>query len=173
MSKREHAGSFLLPIGVMILMPWFLMWWTSDTTIGWSLPWSLELFVLLFGLTTLSFGILLLVMCIRMFASIGRGTLAPWAPTQRLVVTGIYQYVRNPMITGVLFGLLGESIILSNYAIFLWTLIFFIGNHIYFIRSEEPGLLKRFGDEYTEYFENVPRWIPKRTPWSPSFESAV
>ncbi len=173
MSRREHAGSFMLPIGVMILIPWFLMWLTSDTTIGWSLPWFLELLVIAFGLTTLSFGILLLAICIRMFASIGEGTLAPWAPPQRLVVAGIYQYVRNPMISGVLFGLLGESIILSNYAIFLWTLIAFIGNHIYFIKSEEPGLMKRFGDEYVEYFENVPRWFPRRTPWSPSTEPAA
>ena len=102
-----------------------------------------------------------------MFANIGKGTLAPWAPAQHLVVVGIYRYMRNPMITGVLLSLLGEAIILSNYAVFLWFLFFFIGNHIYFIKSEEPDLLKRFGPEYVEYFENVPRWLPRSTPWTP------
>jgi protein-S-isoprenylcysteine O-methyltransferase Ste14 len=158
----------MLPIAVLILMPWLLMWLTADTIIGWSLAWSLDLLVMLIGITLLLTGVLLLAACIRMFTNVGEGTLAPWAPTQKLVVVGIYRYMRNPMITGVILGILGESIILSNYAVFLWFLFFFIGNHMYFIKSEEPGLLKRFGQEYVEYFENVPRWLPRRTPWAPS-----
>jgi protein-S-isoprenylcysteine O-methyltransferase Ste14 len=168
MSKREHASSFMLPIAVLILMPWFLMWYTSDTIIGLSLAWFLDLLVMLIGITLLLTGVILMAACIRMFTNVGEGTLAPWAPTQKLVVVGIYRYMRNPMITGVVLGILGESIILSNYAVFLWFLFFFIGNHLYFIKSEEPGLLKRFGQEYVEYFENVPRWLPRRTPWEPS-----
>ncbi len=136
-------------------------------TVGWSLLGELNLLILMIGLTILLTGLLLTSACIRMFANIGKGTLAPWAPAQNLVVVGIYRYMRNPMITGVLLGLLGEAIVLSNYAVFLWFLFFFIGNHIYFIKSEEPGLLKRFGQEYVEYFENVPRWLPRRTPWTP------
>ena len=165
MSSRQHASAFMLPISVMIIMPWFLMWITADVTIGWPMLGSLNLLVMLIGLTILMTGLLLTAACIRMFANIGKGTLAPWAPTQNLVVVGIYRYMRNPMITGVLLGLLGEAIVISNYAMFLWSLFFFVGNHIYFIKSEEPGLLNRFGQEYVEYFENVPRWLPRRTPW--------
>ncbi len=168
MSKLDHASSYMLPIAVLILMPWFLMWLTADTIIGLSLAWSLDLLVMLIGITLLLTSVILMVACIRIFTNVGEGTLAPWAPTQKLVVVGIYRYMRNPMITGVVLGILGESIILSNYAVFLWFLFFFIGNHIYFIKSEEPGLLKRFGQEYVEYFENVPRWLPRRTPWEPS-----
>jgi protein-S-isoprenylcysteine O-methyltransferase Ste14 len=142
------------------------MWITMDYTLGWGLPWFLDSLILLIGIMILVTGVLLTIHCIRMFTNIGKGTLAPWAPTQKLVIVGIYQYMRNPMITGVLFGLLGESIILSNYALFLWVLFFFAGNHIYFIRSEEPGLVTRFGEEYKKYRENVPRWLPRRTPWS-------
>ncbi len=167
MSRKAHASSYMLPISVMILIPWFLMWLTADITIGWDLAGPLNPLVMLIGITVLFTGILLMVATIRMFSNVGEGTLAPWAPTQKLVVVGIYRYMRNPMITGVLLGLLGESIILSNYAVFLWLLFFFIWNHIYFIKSEEPGLLKRFGTEYVEYFENVPRWLPRRTPWTP------
>ena len=156
MSSRQHASSFMLPIIVMIFMPWFLMWISADVTVGWPMLGSLNPLIMLIGLTVLVTGLLLTAVCIRMFANIGKGTLAPWAPTQHLVVVGIYRYMRNPMITGVLLGLLGEAIVLSNNEVFLWFLFFFIGNHIYFIKSEEPGLLKRFGQEYVEYFENVP-----------------
>ncbi|MFX1559136.1 MAG: methyltransferase family protein [Promethearchaeota archaeon] len=168
MSRRQHASAIMLPIGVMIIIPWFLMWITADETIGWPALGSLNLLIFLVGLTILLTGLLLTAACIRMFAHIGKGTLAPWAPPQNLVVVGIYRYMRNPMISGVLLGLLGEAVILSSYAMFLWFLLAFIGNHIYFIKSEEPGLLKRFGKEYAEYFENVPRWLPRRTPWMPS-----
>ena len=167
MSRKAHASSYIFPISVMILMPWFLMWLTADITIGWDLAGPFNPLVTLIGITVLFTGILLMVATIQMFSNVGEGTLAPWAPTQKLVVVGVYRYMRNPMITGVLFGLLGEAIILSNYAVFLWLLFFFIGNHIYFIRSEEPGLLKQFGEEYADYFENVPRWLPRRTPWTP------
>jgi len=144
------------------------MWLTKDVTIGWDFPWPYDLVILLIGILILIFGVSLLVICIRMFASIGKGTLAPWAPTHNLVVVGIYRNMRNPMITGVLLGLFGESIILSSYAVFLWAMCFFLGNHIYFIKSEEPGLLKRFGNEYKTYFETVPRCSPRRTPWAPT-----
>ncbi|MFW9959314.1 MAG: hypothetical protein ACFFCT_14700, partial [Candidatus Odinarchaeota archaeon] len=50
-------------------------------------------------------------------------------------------------------------------SIFAWFVLSLIGNHIYFIMSEEPGLLARFGNEYRLYMANVPRWIPRRTPW--------
>jgi protein-S-isoprenylcysteine O-methyltransferase Ste14 len=150
----------------MIIIPWFLMWLTADTILGWPIVGALNLLIMLIGLTVLLTGVVLMYACIRMFSNIGEGTLAPWAPTQKLVVVGVYRYMRNPMITGVLLGLLGEAIILSNYAVFLWSLFFFVGNHLYLLRSEEPGLLKRFGKEYAEYFENVPRWLPRRTPWT-------
>lgn len=113
------------------------------------------------GVVVLLTVLTLLAVCVNMFANLGKGTLAPWAPTQRLVVLSLYSYMRNPMITGVLLSLLGGSIILSNTAVFLWFLFFFLGNHLYFIKSEEPGLLKRFG---------VPRWLPRRSPWTNSRE---
>jgi protein-S-isoprenylcysteine O-methyltransferase Ste14 len=168
MSRQDHASSFMLPIIVLLIVPWLLMWITEDTSLDWPQVGFLNLMIILIGITLLFTGLLLLAACIRMFNTVGEGTLAPWAPTKKLVVISVYRYMRNPMITGVLFALLGETIILSNYALFLWFLVFFIGNHIYFIKSEEPDLRERFGDEYEEYFENVPRWLPRKTPWIPS-----
>jgi protein-S-isoprenylcysteine O-methyltransferase Ste14 len=75
------------------------------------------------------------------------------------------------MISGVLIVLVGESIVFSSLWIFIWFVLFAVGNHIFFIRFEEPGLLDRFGDAYQSYKDNVPRWIPRWKPWRPDQES--
>jgi protein-S-isoprenylcysteine O-methyltransferase Ste14 len=103
---------------------------------------------------------------ISLFAREGKGTLAPWDPTQRLVVRGPYRYVRNPMITGVLSILLGEAALFGSLWVLAWWLAFFAINAVYFPLIEEPGLRGRFGDEYERYRRSVPRWIPRRRPWT-------
>jgi protein-S-isoprenylcysteine O-methyltransferase Ste14 len=69
------------------------------------------------------------------------------------------------MIASVIIILLGESIAFGSTWIFIWFLLFFGINHIYFINSEEPALKKRFGEGYIIYKKNVPRWIPRLRPW--------
>ena len=103
---------------------------------------------------------------ITLFQKKGKGTLAPWKPTQKLVIEGPYRYVRNPMISGVLCILIAESLLINSVYIFYWALFFFTINYIYFIVKEEPDLVKRFGNEYENYKKNVPRWIPLSTPWN-------
>jgi protein-S-isoprenylcysteine O-methyltransferase Ste14 len=107
-----------------------------------------------------------MIITISIFIRIGKGTLAPWSPTKKLVITGIYRYVRNPMIIGVLIVLIGESISILSLKILIWALIFFIINNIYFLFYEEPDLEKRFGNDYKEYKKNVPRWIPRFKPYT-------
>jgi protein-S-isoprenylcysteine O-methyltransferase Ste14 len=102
-----------------------------------------------------------------LFATRGRGTLAPWNPPQRLVVRGVYRHVRNPMISGVVAILLGEALIFGSWPLFLWACLFFAINAIYIPLSEEPGLEKRFGDAYRRYKRHVPRWRPRLRPWLP------
>ena len=119
------------------------------------------------GTILIAIGLFLLVKTVVLFARIGQGTLAPWNPTQRLVVQGVYRYVRNPMISGVCFILLGEAIAFWSLPLLVWFGIFFTANSIYMPLSEEPGLAERFGDEYREYRRNVPRWIPRLEPWNP------
>jgi protein-S-isoprenylcysteine O-methyltransferase Ste14 len=147
------------------------MFLTNDTTLGWNLPPSLNNPILIISFALIFSGLTLLAVTIRMFSKIGNGTLAPWAPTEELVVDGIYSRTRSPMISGVLIVLVGEVLLLSSIGIFLWFVFFAIVNHFYFIRFEEPGLLDRFGDAYQTYKENVPRWVPRRNPWKPGQES--
>jgi protein-S-isoprenylcysteine O-methyltransferase Ste14 len=115
----------------------------------------------------LGIGVVLLVTTVSLFAKIGRGTLAPWNPPQHLVVVGPYRYVRNPMISGVLFILLAEAVFFGSLPLLGMFAVAFIVNAIYIPLVEERGLERRFGEEYRRYKQHVPRWIPRLTPYSP------
>jgi protein-S-isoprenylcysteine O-methyltransferase Ste14 len=106
-----------------------------------------------------------MVATIRRFVTVGEGTLAPWEPPQHLVVRGVYRHVRNPMITGVLLVLLGESLLTASVPLSYWFLLFAAVNAVYIPVVEERGLVKRFGDGCLTYRRNVPRWVPRLTPW--------
>jgi protein-S-isoprenylcysteine O-methyltransferase Ste14 len=103
---------------------------------------------------------------VYLFAKIGHGTLAPWDPTRNLVAVGPYRYIRNPMITGVALMLLGQALLWGSRVLGIWACIFILVNHLYFVQLEEPGLERRFGENYRAYKANVPRWIPRTRPWS-------
>ncbi len=127
---------------------------------------SLEALPIVGGLFCL-LGLVIFGLTIKMFIEIGRGTLAPWSPTRKLITGGLYGYVRNPMITSVLTILIGEALVFHSVPILIWAVVFFAINSIYFVALEEPGLARRFGEEYLEYKKNVPRWIPRLRPWTP------
>ena len=129
------------------------------------LQFPLSLAPLLAGCALICVGLTLLGKTIQLFAAIGKGTLAPWDPTRKLVVQGPYRHVRNPMISGVLCILLGESVLLGSWPVFIFALLFVTIIHVSFITSEEPGLARRFGEEYLQYRNAVPRWVPRLTPW--------
>ncbi len=153
----KHLSSFILPITVVGLVP-LAIEKNREVSFG---------VFLVAGILSAPVGLILLTACIAMFIRIGKGTLAPWSPTSRLICAGIYAHTRNPMITGVLAILLGESLVFHSAPIFIWFIVFFIINTAYFHLSEEPGLIKRFGKKYLDYKRNVPRWIPRLTPWKP------
>jgi len=161
----SQVKSFILPFTVLLIIPAVILWATGFR-IGWGLGLPWDAVIVLAGALLMGSGLYYLSITIWLFISIGRGTLAPWSPTSKLVVIGPYRHVRNPMISGVLMTLLGESIAFGSIGIFICFLLFFIINHIYFIYSEEPGLARRFGDKYLSYKRNVPRWIPRLRPWA-------
>ena len=110
-------------------------------------------------------GLTLMIATISLFAKEGDGTLAPWDKTRKLVVAGPYRHVRNPMISGVFFNLVAEALILGAPWIFLWFGFFVLLNTIFIPLWEEKDLEKRFGQPYRTYRANVPRWMPRLTPW--------
>ncbi|HEX5374775.1 MAG TPA: isoprenylcysteine carboxylmethyltransferase family protein, partial [Solirubrobacterales bacterium] len=80
---------------------------------------------------------------------------------------GPYRHVRNPMISAVLAVLAGEAALFGSLPLLIWFAAFFAANSIFFRRYEEPGLERRFGEDYRAYTHNVPRWLPRRAPWTP------
>jgi protein-S-isoprenylcysteine O-methyltransferase Ste14 len=120
------------------------------------------------GLAVLLIGLLLFLSSLRCFAVEGKGTLAPWDPPQRLVVHGPYRYVRNPMISGVVFILAGEALLLRSRPHALWALVFLGINLVYIPLLEEPFLRLRFHEAYREYCRHVPRVFPRLRPWLPA-----
>jgi protein-S-isoprenylcysteine O-methyltransferase Ste14 len=164
---RHLRAIVLLPGTVTIAVPALIMVGTG-MDFGSGLDGLAGALTVALGAVLIAAGLAIWVWTVRLFARIGEGTLAPWDATRRLVVEGPYRHVRNPMITAVLAVLLGEAAVLGSPALLLWTAIFLAVNSVYFPLVEEPGLERRFGREYSEYKRNVPRWIPRRTPWTPS-----
>ena len=109
-------------------------------------------------------GLIPLLDSIRRFIYQGRGTLMPAVPTEHLVVTGLYRYVRNPMYVGVLSVLIGETVLLYSTAMVEYAATVVLGFELFVRLYEEPTLRRRYGAEYLRYCEQVRRWWPRLTP---------
>jgi protein-S-isoprenylcysteine O-methyltransferase Ste14 len=162
----KHIQAILiLPVMVTIVIPSLLILTAEPSKAGWSLPPPLNQLALLGGVLFVSAGLILMFRTISLFVTVGQGTLAPWFATRKLVMQGIYQHMRNPMISGVFCILLGEALIFGSMVLLTWFVMVVIINLIYIPLLEEPGLEQRFGADYVLYKQNVPRWIPRLTPW--------
>ena len=160
MILRHLLSILLLPVVVTIVVPRWLQ--RADVPLAGSVHASASAVMAtqVIGTLFLVGGVALFLWCVALFANVGRGTLAPWDPTQRLVATGPYRFVRNPMISGVAGILAGEALLLRSPRVAVWLALFIVINEVYFRLVEEPGLERRFGDEYRRYRAVVPRWIP-------------
>lgn len=102
------------------------------------------------------------------FALEGLGTPAPVAPTQKLVVTGLYRHVRNPMYIAVTSVIVGQANLFGDARLLVLGAVFWLASHIFVTTYEEPTLQRTFGTQYDTFRNNVPRWIPRLTPWRSS-----
>jgi len=162
MSWGEIKAVLILPGTVLVYVPAALLWargaWPPAGP-GEALFWvALALALPALGLMGWTMGL---------FHRFGDGTPAPWDPTAKLVIRGPYRHMRNPMITGVLVFLLAEAAFFRSWDLLAWFAVFLAANAVYFPLVEEKGLARRFGADYARYKDNVPRWLPRPTPWSP------
>lgn len=168
METWRHLRAIALCPGVVtVVVPALLVGWGRELHVGWNLTGGLVVLPVVLGAALIVAGLGLVVWTVRLFASVGDGTLAPWDPASRLVVRGPYRHVRNPMIGGVVLLLLGEAALLGSLAVLLWSLGVFAVNAVYLPLVEEPGLRRRFGEDYETYSANVRRWVPRIRPWEP------
>ena len=158
------AVFFLLAPGVVVgLVPWLL---TGGWQVREPLPYWVPMRVL--GGILLCAGLIALIGAFVRFVVEGFGTPAPVAAPERLVVGGVYRYVRNPMYVAVLVAIVGQALLLGQldllpYAGAAWLAV------AAFVRFyEEPTLTRRFGADYEAYRRSVPAWWPRLRPWKPS-----
>jgi protein-S-isoprenylcysteine O-methyltransferase Ste14 len=164
---RQIRAITLLPGVVAVVIPLIILIGTGSD-FGWGLGKVGAALTVLLGLALIAAGFALWLWTVRLFAKVGRGTLAPWDPPPNLVVEGPYRHVRNPMITAVLATLAGEAALFGSLPLLIWFALFFAGNFAFFQLYEEPDLERRFGESYRNYKRNVPRWLPRRSPWTAS-----
>ena len=127
-------------------------------------PWRMGVFWP--GALVVLLGVILLLWCVRDFYVSGKGTLAPWDPPTKLVVVGLYRYVRNPMYVGVITLVVGWSVLLTSPFLMCYALILAVVFHVRVLTNEEPWLQSQFGSEWERYRSEVGRWLPRLTPWS-------
>lgn len=119
------------------------------------------------GIVLILLGVAALLECFFRFAWLGFGTPAPVAPTQRLIVSGLYRHVRNPMYVAVVTIVLGQALLLGQSRLLLYGAAGWLVFHLFVLTYEEPTLRRQFPDDYARYTRAVPRWIPRVRPWRP------
>lgn len=167
MSGRFLKAVLILPGTVLVYVPALLAWLAAGTAWGTRFPppngWA-WVGALLLGVP----GLVLMAWSSRLFVTEGGGgTPAPWDPIERMIVAGPYRYVRNPMLIGVILFLFAEAAFFASWALAAWAVLFTVANMIYFPLYEEPQLAARYGQAYADYKANVPRWLPRLSPWHP------
>jgi protein-S-isoprenylcysteine O-methyltransferase Ste14 len=118
------------------------------------------------GSTLLLGGVVVLLHAFVRFVVEGVGTPAPVAPTERLVVGGLYRYVRNPMYLAVAAIIVGQALVFGQPILLLYTAVFAVSVAAFVRWYEEPTLFRRFGVQYDTYRRAVPAWWPRRKPWT-------
>jgi protein-S-isoprenylcysteine O-methyltransferase Ste14 len=98
------------------------------------------------------------------FALQGLGTPAPIAPAQKLVVTGLYRYVRNPIYIALIAVIFGQALLFADLHLLWYGALLWLFFHVWVVIYEEPTLKETFGTEFESFRTNVPRWIPRLTP---------
>lgn len=160
------------PVVVTVVIPAAALWvsvranWFPPRP-GLGLPAVAGLAVELAGGLVAVAGLLLWVVAVGLFATIGEGTLIPWDEPRRLVLHGPYRYVRNPMIGGVLMVLLGEAVGFGSLPVLLWFVLFLALQTAVIRLWEEPHLARIYGQDYLNYRRHVRRWVPRLRPWRP------
>jgi protein-S-isoprenylcysteine O-methyltransferase Ste14 len=142
------------------LAPWWISHWQIQGPFL-----GLTLFRFAGGML-LGLGVVGLLDSFVRFAVQGLGTPAPVFPTRHLVVTGLYRHVRNPMYVAVVSTILGQGLILGNVTLLEYGGLVWLLFHFFVLLYEEPTLRASFGAEYKSFCAQVPRWIPRFTPWS-------
>lgn len=149
----------LAPGTVAGLIPWWISRWQTQP------PWFGFMPFRWLGVLVIAAGLPVLLDSFVRFAVQGLGTPAPVAPTQHLVISGLYRYVRNPMYVAVVAMILGQGLLFGSLHVLEYGLAAWLTMHLFVVFYEEPTLRRQFGAEYEEFCQNVGRWVPRVRAW--------
>jgi protein-S-isoprenylcysteine O-methyltransferase Ste14 len=150
----------LAPGATAVLIPWLLTGWHEHVP-------PPPVAIRLAGVLLVVVGAAALLSAFARFVLEGRGTPAPVAPTQHLVVGGLYRYVRNPMYLAVAATIVGQALLLGRLELLGYAALFLATTAAFARWYEEPTLLQEYGAEYDGYRRAVPGWWPRLRPWTP------
>lgn len=154
----------LAPGTVAGLIPWWLTGWRLGQPLaGWA-PLRVA------GALLVLAGVGVLLHAFVRFVVEGLGTPAPVAPTERLVVGGLYRYVRNPMYLAVVAVIAGQAMLLWQAVLVPYAAIVAVAFVVFVLGYEQPSLQRQFGSQYEAYRRAVPGWWPRLRPWRPEPE---
>ena len=157
------AVFFLVGPGIMAgLLPWLLTGWQVREPAPYWAP------MRVLGAVLLVAGLIVLIQAFVRFVVEGFGTPAPIAAPERLVVGGLYRYVRNPMYVAILAAIVGQALLLGQLGLLLYPAAFWLFTAAFVRWYEEPVLTRRFGADYEAYRRAVPAWWPRLSPWKPT-----
>ena len=139
------------------VVPWLLTGWDAHDPPG---QW-----IRIIGGVLVVAGVAALLEAFARFVLEGIGTPAPIAPTEHLVVGGLYRYVRNPMYLAVEAMIVGQALLLWRPVLVVYAMLFALAVTAFVHWYEEPTLVRQFGEEYESYRRAVPGWWPRRGPW--------
>ena len=106
----------------------------------------------------IALGLVALVACFVQFVREGRGTPAPVAPTEKLVVGGLYRWVRNPMYLAVGMIILGQAVAFASVGVLVWFAVFAVAVVSFVTAYEQPTLRRTYRTSYDAYCRAVPAW---------------
>lgn len=167
--QRAMRKAFAIPATAIFLIlapgivagyvPWLMTHWRFESS-SWEPDW-----LRWFGAVLIAVGVIALIECFARFALRGRGTPAPVMPTEILVTSGLYRYVRNPMSVAVFVLVFGQAMLFAKKHTMVYAICVWLAFAVFVLLYEEPTLRRRYGEEYRKYCHNVPRWVPRLTPW--------
>src|SRR5580698_5038357 len=103
----------------------------------------------------------LYVWCVWNFAAVGDGTPGLWDAPTRVVATGPYRWVRNPIYIAALLVVAGEAWLFTSLPLLAYAAAMAVCFQVFVVGYEERVLRRRFGRAYAEYQSTVGRWIPR------------
>ena len=162
--RTLFVGILLVPGTVLVFVPVLILWLFADDPGALDLA-STDHYRFYVGILIGVIGLAVSIWSMRLFSTIGNGTPVPWKPPSNFVVEGPFRHVRNPMVMGILFALLGECVLFGSWYLFCWLIFVKAFNLVYIRFVEEAELENRFGSPYINYKKNVRGWIPRLRPW--------